>query len=651
MTRPIGAPHATSSTPPAAAVILSTVLLALAATIAGGQPALQARPADTIQADRLERWLDWWFAQHLADPATGAPGAVVAVVKDDRVVLVKGYGYADLATHEPVGPDTVFRIGSVSKPFTASALMQLVEQGHVDLHAPVNRYLRDLQLPVKFGRAVTVLDLVTHTGGFDTRLDGTAAPDDRQVQGLGAYLRVNMPPQIRPSGEVLAYSNHGYTLLGHLVEQVSGERFEDYAAAHIFEPLGMRHSGFRLTPDLEALAATGYEPSPSGFRRSAPIHPNIYPAAGLNTTAADMARFMVAQLNGGRLGDARILSDASIEEMHRQQFTMSPAMPGTAFGFFEYFARGDRCLVHGGGIRGFMSGLALWPRERLGLFVSNNGYSAALVEDLTLAFIGRYFPGKADVPAVTHDDRQRASGRPLERFAGTYRLVSHPQETLEKAGALRGGDLEIATDYWHRLVIGGDRFVQNGPEQFIRDDGDELLGFREDREGNVTHLLTTDPFLGSQTWEKLRWYQTGRCHRELLVLFCLAFISALVVPYGRLARPGRDPAVTRTGPGSDLARAALFLVATADLLFLVLVVVAFRLERDTGMLYGVPALMRFDLELSLAAAAPALVLPVFAWRAWCRRHWSLPARVHYSLCVLAALGFAGFLRYWNLLGY
>jgi len=605
-------------------------------------PPLSMEPID---AGAVRAWVDRWFAKRLADRDAAVPGAVVAVVQGEKVLLVKGYGLADLASRTPAGPDTVFRVGSVSKSVTATAVMQLVEAGVLDLRQPVAAYVHDVPLPVAFGRAVTVLDLVTHTGGFDVRLAGTAAPSDEAVQPLGAYLRTSMPPQVRQSGSVLSYSNHGYSLLGHVVEAISGESFERYAEDRIFRPLGMTRSGFRLTPGLESLAATGYEPSPGGFRRGASVHPNIYPAAGLNTTASDMARFMGAQLNGGRGGDGRILGEASVAAMHRQQFTMSPAMPGVAFGFFETFELGERALVHGGGIRGFMSGLALWPERRLGLFVSNNGYSDALVRDLIVAF-GRRFVSPPNRPTA-----RRSDSLLVERLAGSYRPVSQARWSLEKAGALRTDDLEFGLNYWRHLTIGRDEFVEVAPGVFGERYGAERVAFVEAPVSHSMFLLTTDPFNGNAAWEKLAWYETGRCHRELLFVFTVAFLSALVVPYRRLALLCPDaPVGTHSGGGPVIARVLLATVAAVNLSFLVLLVIAFRLERDTGLLYGIPALARRALWLPVGAAVASAGLPWFVWRAWRAGYWSPPARVHYTATTAAAIGFAAWCWYWNLLG-
>ena len=298
-------------------------------------------PSDLEEQRRVEEVMDG--AVDSAMREFDVPGAVVSVVKDGRLLFARGYGFADRETRRRVlAAETVFQVGSVSKPVTATAVMQLVAQGKLDLRTDVNDYLKRFRVDGRFQRPVTVADLLTHTAGFDVRLSGTAAPTEEGIPSLEDYLERDLPPRVRPPGRTLAYSNHGYTLLGYLVEIVSGRQFPDYVETAVLRPLGMRRSGFRLSGELAREAAIGYEPEPGGPRRAAPIHPNIVPAAGFDTTADDMAAFMIAHLEGGLPG---------LEPMHRRQFSVDPALPGMTFGFFQGNENGVPLLYHGGGLR------------------------------------------------------------------------------------------------------------------------------------------------------------------------------------------------------------------------------------------------------------------------------------------------------------
>ena len=159
----------------------------------------------------LEAFLDGFFAEQME--ALHIPGAVFILVKDGETFFTQGYGLANLGSQRPVIPDeTLFRVGSVSKRFTDTAIMQLVEQGRLNLDDDVNEYLESFQLEENYPRPVTIANLLTHTGGFDERLTGTGVRSPSELVPLGQYLADNMPPRVMPPGDTISYSNHGYAL-------------------------------------------------------------------------------------------------------------------------------------------------------------------------------------------------------------------------------------------------------------------------------------------------------------------------------------------------------------------------------------------------------------------------------------------------------
>jgi len=230
--------------------------------IAAPSPATAPVPTPThpLNATDLEAWLDGLMPTGLRDAET--PGAVVVVVKDGQVLLEKGYGFADYGRQIPVDPrKTLFRPGSISKLFTWTAVMQLVEQGKLNLDADVNTYL-DFRIPAYHGIPVTLRQLMTHRAGFsETARDlltyGKAPPP------LDVVLKRYVPPRIFAPDGGPGYSNYGASVAGYIVQRVSGQPFETYVAQHIFAPLGMNSSTF-VQPLPAALApnmATGYETS------------------------------------------------------------------------------------------------------------------------------------------------------------------------------------------------------------------------------------------------------------------------------------------------------------------------------------------------------------------------------------------------------
>jgi CubicO group peptidase (beta-lactamase class C family) len=290
------------------------------------------------------------------------PGAVFVMVRGGEVLFARGFGMADLARAAPVDPErTLFRVASLSKLFTGTAVMQLVESGAVELDADVNQYLRSFSVPPAFGEPVRVRHLLTHTGGFDDRLLGMAASSEAAQEPLRAHLARRLPERVMPPGRVFSYSNYGMALLGAVIEEVSGQPFEAYVSERVLAPLGMTRSSFAPGPELRADLATGYalrrgKPEPLAYDWL-----NIPPAGGLAATAADMARFLRAQLGGGALEGARILRPETLAEMHRTQFSHDPALPGVGLAFMERRHGRYRTLEHAGDWGGFASLLVLVP--------------------------------------------------------------------------------------------------------------------------------------------------------------------------------------------------------------------------------------------------------------------------------------------------
>src|SRR5438045_1622150 len=241
-------------------------LLSPAPILQPAAPLPELALADELTKPDVEAFLDALIPAQLQ--SRDIAGAVVSVVKDGQVLLAKGYGYADFAAKKPVVADkTLFRPGSISKVFTATAVMQLVEQGKLDLDRDVNDYL-DFAFPRTFPEPITLRRILTHTAGFEDTLKTLFAPSARQVKPLRDYLVATMPERIFLPGVVPSYSNYALTVAGYIVERVSGEPFDKYIAAHILAPLKMDHSTFVQPPpeNLEPDLSMGYLAAAEGGR-------------------------------------------------------------------------------------------------------------------------------------------------------------------------------------------------------------------------------------------------------------------------------------------------------------------------------------------------------------------------------------------------
>lgn len=379
-------------------------------------PAAQA--GHPLTADDVNTWLDGFLPWAIA--RGDIPGAVVVVVKDGQVLTERGYGYANVAKRTKVDPKTtLFRPGSISKLFTWTALMQQVEQGKVDLNADVNNYI-DFKIPPYDGKPVTVLNLMTHTPGFEEQVkDLITLGKDTQVP-YDTLLKRWVPARIYEPGTTPAYSNYGASLAGYIVQRTSGEPFDTYLENHIFRPLGMEHSTFRqpLPDNLKPLIADGYLPGkdkPYGFE-----YVNAAPAGALSATGDDMARFMIAHLQNGHYNGRSILQPKTAVLMHSRANTPFAAGDGMAHGFYETNINGMRVIAHGGDTVGFHSDLHLFLDKGVGIFVSFNspgkqGTAQPLRDTLFADFADRYFPAPAGaepkpVAAGAKEDASKLAG-------------------------------------------------------------------------------------------------------------------------------------------------------------------------------------------------------------------------------------------------
>jgi len=380
-------------------------------------PAGTAGPADTahvLERADLEAWLDGFmpYAIERGDVA----GAVVAVVKNGDILLARGYGYADVEARKPVDPErTMFRPGSVSKLFTWTAVMQLVGRGKLDLDHDVNSYL-DFHIPDRADGPITLRNIMTHTSGFEEQIKALITDEPKPLQSLADYARSKTPTRIFKAGSTPAYSNYATALAGYIVERVSGQPFDDYIEANIFRPLGMEHATFRqpLPERFAADMSKGYE------QGSQPAKPyeivTAAPAGSLAASGADMARFMIAHLEGGSYRGASILSPEMVRLMHETPLTMIPPLNRMMLGFYEQNYNGHRIISHGGDTQYMHSYLHLLLDDHVGLFVSVNsvgkeGAAGAIRAALFDQFLDRYFPAPAAaataVPKATAAEHAR----------------------------------------------------------------------------------------------------------------------------------------------------------------------------------------------------------------------------------------------------
>ena len=388
-------------------------------------------PAHSLDQADLTAFFDGIFPLQLE--RSDIAGASVFVMKDGNVLLQKGYGYADIKTKKPVDPvSTIFRLASISKLFTWISVMQLEEQGKLNLDTDVNQYI-DFKIRPAFHKPITLRNLMTHTAGFEETLDDIIITNPKQAVSLRDYLIANQPMRIYPPGEIPAYSNYGVGLASYIVQRTSGEPFEQYVQQHIFGPLGMTHSSFYqpLPKSLANLPSEGYRSDttkpPVGFEIFNPVG-----AGGISSSAADMGRLGQALLNGGELDGKRILKSETLAQMWTPQFRASNALPPICMGFYEDWRNHLHWIGHEGDLIAFHSLFFVEPTQKIVLFVSYNsaqggGQPRPEIIDF---FSDRYFPGAPEVQYLKTPASQ------LKAIEGTYESTRRDDTTRSRLGNL-----------------------------------------------------------------------------------------------------------------------------------------------------------------------------------------------------------------------
>lgn len=639
-----------------AALLFTMLLAACGGTTPGVAPPIAGPPASTtgdassgsaaLTATDVNAWLDGLMPAALE--TGGIAGGIVSVVKDGEVLTARGFGSSDLSaeaegTASPVDPEqTLFRPGSVSKVFTATAVMQLVEQGKVDLDTDISAYL-DFEIPREFDTPLTLRHLLTHTPGFAERIRGMFGPDGSKADLRGLLTNDPPPEQIYEPGTTPAYSNYGYGLAGYIVQRVSGVPFEQYVQDNILKPIGMTSSSFAqpLPEDLAERVSKAY---PDNSQPALPFETiNPAPAGALTSSATDMARFMLAQL-GELPQDQAVLDPDTLELMHQpalEAASLGSRADGTrmTLGLFDESRHGHRILGHGGDTNVFHSHMQFYPDDGVGIFVSLNSTGPNGIETLDIrtelmdGFSDRYFPG-------TNEPVAEASAKKHAAVAeGTYATSRTMKSTFMSAFSVMGQTQIAAQDDGTIAITPGpgtaDPAVYREIEPWVwQEVGGQSTIAMQTKDGEVVAIGHDSAFT---------LLPVSTPHTQAVALSILGasglvlVISLLALPLGALARrrygavpplgrPGQSARIlTRLGSLSTLVALAGWLGVLATVVggqdIPDLVLRAVQLPQLLGVLAIVPAAMvvvdTIRRRLSpWRVAAAVLVLLALAGVAW-----------------------------------
>jgi CubicO group peptidase (beta-lactamase class C family) len=622
------------------ALSIITFSMIAASGVVNASPVSLQSPAGTareINPQTVETFFDVAFETQRLDHEL--VGATVAVVKDGEIVFKKGYGFADLEQRTPVDPDKhLFRIASVSKPFTWTAVMQLVEQGKLDLEADIQTYL-DFEVPKTYPEPIRLKHLLTHTPGFEDQGTAGFAKTSDEVMPLSEYLPAHMPARVRRPGTYVSYSNYGSAVAGYIVQRVSGMAWADYIQQNIIDPLQMTETNVHqpMSADHKAHHAKGYSYSGGQYKPTDFWFEHEAPAGVISTTANNMTTWMLMHLNEGSFNDISILKPETVIQMHSELFRQHPDGQPVLHGFYRSDRNGIEIFGHGGDVNQFHSNLSFVPKHNLGIFVSYNSDPGSRARSNVIAAFVNYF-----LPASYASVIEPNSDVVLDDYIGIWTSTRRNHSTFEKL-ALLMSQMTIYADN-NELALTGQagttRWIPVEKDRFRAKYANSHLLFYRNEQGEVTHF---SPEAGFGSFEKVPWYEA----RDLngLAYFFVAFVSLVY-----LLRFVFRLVVVRNNEGAvstvDQWLGAFSCIA---MIFLIYRLAIGLTGNGDEFLYGVPDSVSLLFKLTLAFTLLGLVVVVLSVRQWLTSQGSLLARLHYGILALAILLFLYLNWFWNVL--
>ncbi|MDD9888610.1 MAG: serine hydrolase [Candidatus Marinimicrobia bacterium] len=605
----------------------------------------------------VEAFFDGVISTHMKE--NKSPSGTISMVYRDRIIFSKGYGYQDIEKNIPVVADkTMFRPGSVSKLFTWTAVMQLKEQGKLDLDTDVNTYLKTFKIKDTYpGEPVTLRHILTHTPGFEDGGVGYLIIEDfDKAIPLRDAMEKYQPKRVNPPGVQTAYSNYATALAGLIVSNISGISFNDYINKNIFEPLNMNHSTFEepLPEELENNMAIGYAYEKGRFtEKPFEIISSFGPAGAMSASSTDMANFALAFLNGGsfegnynidgRNYSNRILQEATVTEMLTQNFSHDSRFPGMALGFYESSVNGNRLVGHGGDTQYFHSDLAIDLENDLAIFVSFSGAGGAKVRSVIIpAFYNEFFPVVVSPLSISEDFNERAN-----RYAGSYLFWRSNFSTIEKAFLNLGGAVKVAPSSENTIIVtmGDDvrQFIEIDENLFQERGGKAKIAFQENESGKINGMIfDVYPFMSM--YKASMWKGQS---------FNFLFIGLSVIVFlGVMLRLAYQWSIYKSLPKEEKdATTSAIVAAGLNLGFFIFGIIALSVDGDTLFSVGFTPLMKFWLLFPILATIAGGYQIYQAVIVWKNNYWGIWKRIRFSIISLCCLFMIWFYYYWNILGY
>lgn len=620
---------------------LLTIVGILITSFVNSQPSTFA-----FDSTEMRSFLEGVIKTHLKDK--NIAGATLSFVKDGEVKLLQGYGYSDVANKVPVNPEkSLFRVGSISKMFVWTAIMQLLEKGKLSLDDPINKYFDTFQIPDTYPEPITILNLMTHTPGFEDYVLELFGRDATTIKPLEEILKDQIPARIRPPGTYASYSNHGTGMAALIIEKVSGMPFNDYVEQNITGPLGMNNTTLlQPLPDrLKSNISNGYLFENGEFSEQPFEYVPLAPVGAVSATASDMARFMMMYLQLGQLEGTVILDSVTAKLMQSPAHRHTPDVNPMRHGFMDVSQNGETIIGHGGATFWFHSLMTIWPDRNIGMFVSFNSQSGGgTAMEVLEAFTDHYFPEEVmDLEAQTTEF--------LSKFEGTFEFNRYPHNDIFKISKLSGiGKVTTSEDGKLRTEIGEDVeywFHKEGLT-FRNTNSSDVIVFEEDDNGVIQRVFMG--LLPIFTLDKINGLDTPDVQLMILVV-CLIVILLTFIYWTLMFFMRRRLKVDSVPINLIPEFSKIIGWSTSFMVILFYLGIALIFSNPTEIVYGVPGSLKAWLIIPIIIIVMMVLMALQVWRIWRNSEVRLFGKIWYSLLWMCIIATLWQWNYWNFVGW
>ncbi|KFX60376.1 serine hydrolase [Clostridium botulinum] len=639
-------------------VVLSTLLLLTLFSLNNGFIIKEVKAEEkssevsgVINSDEIKNFMDNYFNEKMKEYSV--PGASVVVVKDNKEIFKMGYGYSNLEYKAKVDPDkTNFPACSVSKLFTATAILQLYEEGKLDLDRNIDDYISPYKVINKYEKPVTCRNLLTHSSGIDEESElNVSTTDENLIKSQEYYFNTHPIKVITEPNTICRYSNIGYTLLGYIVEKVSGISYEEYVKEKILKPLNMNDSTVRLKSSDMAI---GYTYDDGNYTANPLAYQYTSGSAGIIATAKDMENFIIANLNNGKFNDNNILSSKTLEMMHSKQFSNSEVLPGMGFGFIRNYRNEQEIIKHEGALpSGYTTTLFLLPKDNLGIYVATNSLSA-LPFNFEEEFLNYFYPESNDNLNVM----EKNESKDFSKYEGIYRSYDGTSKTnIMKLNVLFDSsmDMEIkdnkdGTLTLHEFTSAKEeiktKLIEIEEGVFLREDGRGKFAFRFDKDGNVIYAFNDT---SHNSFEKIKFYDKSQFIMSVLGISIIIFIINSIIFVISLIKRKKylKSEESKVINVIKLLNVIIEIFNVTGVFGVIILTINMCLNSDFSLVY----LLYSFLTLLIVSNIMALFSLVLLIYSLVKNKGSIRARVYYIILNIANLAFIWLLYYFNFLGY